>query len=310
MDICRFLLPASSLANVGVTINARALEYAICKMLSSPLEEVQAIGEELRRVGQIEAPTLVKYAECNPYLLAVREKMRRNAKQVAPSSVEKNFQLISWDAGGEDKVLAGVLFRYSRERDFPACLAYVQGLADDEKESLVDDLMSDRGKFDQPLREFEYACMSFEVVMDQGAYFEFKRHRMMTQTVQPLSPYLGFAIPKGITAAGFEEDYRSVMNRAGEVFEQIAVNAPDAASYIIPNGYNRRVLFTLNLRQAYHLCRLRAAENAHFSIRRVAQQITAAIKEVYPLLGRYLDIPGDESAESVENMYFSTLRTG
>ena len=146
--------------------------------------------------------------------------------------------------------------------------------------------------------------------MDQGAYFEFKRHRMMTQTVQPLSPYLGFAIPKGITAAGFEEEYRSVMNRAGEVFEQIAVNAPDAASYIIPNGYNRRVLFTLNLRQAYHLCRLRAAENAHFSIRRVAQQITAAIKEVYPLLGRYLDIPGDESAKSVENTYFSTLRTG
>ncbi len=44
VDMCRFLLPAASLANVGVTINARALEYAICKMLSSPLYEVRQIG--------------------------------------------------------------------------------------------------------------------------------------------------------------------------------------------------------------------------------------------------------------------------
>ena len=37
IDACRFLLPAASLANVGVTINARALEYAIRKLLSSEL---------------------------------------------------------------------------------------------------------------------------------------------------------------------------------------------------------------------------------------------------------------------------------
>ena len=37
VDICRFLLPAASLANVGVTINARALEYAICKTAQFPV---------------------------------------------------------------------------------------------------------------------------------------------------------------------------------------------------------------------------------------------------------------------------------
>jgi thymidylate synthase ThyX len=78
----RFLLPAASLANVGVTINARALEYAICKLLSSPLAEVRAIGERLRAVGQLETPTLIKYAACNPYLQAVEAKMAQHSQSV------------------------------------------------------------------------------------------------------------------------------------------------------------------------------------------------------------------------------------
>ena len=48
VDVSRFLLPASSLANVGMTINARALEHAIRKMLSHPLDEVKKIGEEIK----------------------------------------------------------------------------------------------------------------------------------------------------------------------------------------------------------------------------------------------------------------------
>ncbi|MGH9199288.1 MAG: FAD-dependent thymidylate synthase, partial [Acidimicrobiia bacterium] len=34
VDVCRFLLPCATLANVGMTANARALEHAITKMLS------------------------------------------------------------------------------------------------------------------------------------------------------------------------------------------------------------------------------------------------------------------------------------
>ena len=37
VDVARFVLPAASMANVGLTINARALEYAIRKILSSEL---------------------------------------------------------------------------------------------------------------------------------------------------------------------------------------------------------------------------------------------------------------------------------
>src|SRR5512143_1099144 len=69
VDVCRFLLPAAALANVGMTVNARALEHAIRKMLSHPLGEVREIGQTVKEVARGEVPTLVKYAEPVPYLM-------------------------------------------------------------------------------------------------------------------------------------------------------------------------------------------------------------------------------------------------
>ena len=68
VDVCRFLLPAASLANVGMTANARILENMIRKMLSHELAEVREIGEEVKVVAKNEVPTLVKYADAVPYL--------------------------------------------------------------------------------------------------------------------------------------------------------------------------------------------------------------------------------------------------
>ncbi len=65
-DVCRFLLPAAALANVGMTINARALEHAVTKMLSDPLAEVRSLGLEIKAAAQSEVPTLLKYADADP----------------------------------------------------------------------------------------------------------------------------------------------------------------------------------------------------------------------------------------------------
>lgn len=42
-DLLRYLLPASTLTNLGLTINARALEHLLTKLLSHPLEEARDI---------------------------------------------------------------------------------------------------------------------------------------------------------------------------------------------------------------------------------------------------------------------------
>ena len=97
------------------------------------------------------------------------------------------------------------------------------------------------------------------------------------------------------------------MRKAADLFKDLAALNADAASYIIPNGFNRRVLFTMNLREAFNFVRLRTTENAHFSIRRIAQQLVEAIREIYPLLGSYLDAP-DEDWRDVEREHFTDLQ--
>jgi thymidylate synthase ThyX len=140
--------------------------------------------------------------------------------------------------------------------------------------------------------------------MDQGAYAEFKRHRMMTQTPQLQTAALGYATPRLITEAGFGSEYEAAMEAASKVWKKLNEFDPHVAQYVVPNGFNRRVLATFNLREAYAFCQLRAASNAHFSIRIVAQRIYEEITCVHPLLAKYMNLP-DELWGSIEEEYFS-----
>ncbi len=84
-----------------------------------------------------------------------------------------------------------------------------------------------------------------------------------------------------------------------------AVN-PNVAQYVVPNGFNRRVLAQFNLREAYAFCQLRSAANAHFSIRRIAQRIYEEMARVHPLLTKYMKLH-DETWQGVEENYFTEV---
>ncbi len=306
VDIARFLLPAASMANVGVTINARALEYAIKKMLTSPLDEVRQIGADVKKVATEELPTLVKYANPMTYMDGVREVFNKSASAIASVEPLADCKLTSYDPEGEAKVLAALLYRFG-ESGYRECFEKVQALTSSEKGQLLDALFNQLGDFDVPLRELEYTQYGFDLIMDQGAYFEFKRHRMMTQTPQTLTTRLGFAIPRGFTEAGLEERYRRAMGLAANLYEQLAVWNPAVASYVVPNGYNRRVYCQLNLREAFHFIKLRCNLNAHFSIRRVARQMFEQVEKVHPLFSARICHRNAETAESIREACFTEI---
>jgi thymidylate synthase ThyX len=165
---------------------------------------------------------------------------------------------------------------------------------------MAESLLGALAEHDIPLREIEYTHYTFDLTLDQGAYVEFKRHRMMTQTPQCLTTRLGYVIPRLVVEAGFEAQYRSAMEAAGETFDKLVGWNPSVASYVVPNGFNRRVLFKMNLREAFAFCELRASANAHFSMRRAAQRVAEEIRRVHPLLGKYLRLP-DETWQKIES---------
>jgi thymidylate synthase ThyX len=274
-------------------------------------------------VAQGELPTLVKYADAVEYWIETgndlyhraheehgeknkKDSLARRPGQALDSVIsvvnKEGCLLADYDKNGENKVLAAALYRFGN-MSFAEALEKVSA---GEREQLAEALLGKLGRYDVPLRELEHCTYTFDLVMDQGAYAEFKRHRMMTQTPQLQTAALGYATPRLITEAGFGSQYEAAMDAARAMWEKLNESNPYVAQYVVPNGFNRRVLATFNLREAYAFCQLRAASNAHFSIRLVAQRVYEEIARVHPLLAKYMNLP-DEPWEKISREYFTKL---
>jgi len=304
VDAARFLLPAASLANVGMTVNARALAHALRKMLSHPLAEVREIGEEALDVARLEAPTLVRHVEPVTFLTGSRTFQIESAEgfpPAAPAPVGVTLQAFQPDA--EEELLAAMLFREGIVA-WDVARRHAAGLSPEERGRMLHGWLGTRGRYDALPREVEQVIYSFEVVLDQGAYYELKRHRMMTQLPQPLTASLGYEVPQLLKSIGACGRYRAVMDQTADAYQQLAGWNADVAGYVVPNGFRRRMLLTANLRQLCHFCELRATSNAHFSMREIAHRIAGHIQEVHPHLGALLRMPEDESAESIARHHF------
>ena len=288
-DSCRSVLPAATLTNVGVTANARVLEHAISKLMSSGLAEERVLGEQLREQGRSITPTLIKYADRNDFLEASQ---RRNWQLGLPMAGAAPIEpvvvrLAHYDPQAEEKLAAALLFRQSSS-DYHSVWLEAQEMNQDDRLKLIDGLMENLGDHDAPLREFELVDYTFEFVMDYGAYREFKRHRMQSYFPQPLTAALGYKTPELLVEAGLEDEFRETMALAEEGGQQVARFSPPAAQYLVTHGHYRRVLSKLNLRECYHLFKLRSSHQAHESIREPVIEAMRLAVEAQPQLFRWL----------------------
>ncbi len=310
IDNCRYLLPTATLANVGMTANARVLEHAITKMLSHPLEEVREIGAETKRVAQAEAPTLLKYSNRSEYLANAQQRLCDLASRTAwlppdrPPHPSESITLIDCDPDASARVAAACLFPFS-QADYACVLDQVKAWPPAEQAAIIQAALQERGDFDAPLRELEHTTCTFDCVMDQGAYFDVKRHRMMTQTAQPLSIHLGYAVPRAVVDAGFEDRYRRAMEAAAAVYRTLVADFPQEAAYVLPNAFNRRVLLTMNLRELFHFTHLRGGPTGHFAYRRIAMKLYEIARQVYPVFAPLMRCDQYPSADEIEHEFFA-----
>jgi len=306
IDNCRFLLPTATLANVGMTANARVLEHAIKKMLSHPLEEVREIGEHVKRAAQAEVPTLVKYAEPSEYLHKIANLKCQMSNERAGRGTADCLTLVDYDGEAEERFAAACLYRTAGV-DYVASLQRARMMRGAELDNIVRESLTGMGDFDTPLRELEHITLTFDCVLDWGAWYELKRHRMMTLTPQPLDVRQGYAVPRVFEEARLGARFRQAMTAAAETFDTIAADLPDEAAYVFPNAFNRRVLITLNLREAFHFIKLRSATNAHFSIRRIAVRMYELIRDIYPTFAQFMHCAEPPSSEQLAREFFAQV---
>ena len=291
-DTLRYALPASTLTNIGMTINARALEHLIVKMLSHPIKEMNGIALQLKEECGKVLPTLLKAAEKNDYISGTEQGMHSFAEPLAlkPEN-KKEVELVFSDEEAEAKLVASVLYRYSRH-SFAQCLAQAKAMGKAEKEKTLDEFTENIGS-EQPLREFEHCYFTFDILVDYGAFRDIQRHRMCTQTNQILTTDHGFSIPKALKEAGLKGEFSGLMAGAKILFDSMRAEMPFEAQYCVPLAFKKRVLFTWNLRELWHFIKLRSGKAGHESYRRIAQLCYSELKEKHPLLAKYLKVTED-----------------
>ena len=293
-DGCRSALPAATLTNVGVTANARTLERAISKLMSSELKEERQLGEEVREQGRAVTPTLIKYADVVEFLRE-RPHIRKSlasflhlTNQQVQTAAE--VRLVHWDEQAEEKLAAAFLYGASN-LDYPAVWQQVKALSPLERQRIVDDSLLGLGPHDAPPREMEVVDYTIEFLMDYGAFREFRRHRMQTYLPQMLTVAHGIRTPSVIAEAGMEGLFAEATGVAERAFHRIhdAVS-PVVAQYVVTHAHNRRVISKLNLRECFHLFKLRTSPMAHDSIREPTKEALRLVSEKHPQFFRHLQL--------------------
>lgn len=293
-DLLRGLLPAGTRTNLGLTANARALEGLLTKMFSSPLAEVQRLAGEMHRAAQSVVPTLVKYAAKNEHRIGLRTAVSKRMRylydpgpRAAGSTVVMGppVRLVRHDADALERIAMALAY----EGSDPSM--HARGMSDALKygtsadlEGVVRASIETRGSHDPAPRAFEATMLTFELMLDYGAYRDLQRHRMLLPSTQRLTCTLGFEPPTELAELGLLEPYSTAMLSALGAWESIEAERPLEAQYAVPLGFRIRTLWTLSLRELFHVIELRSSKQGHASYRRIAQGLYRAAITVHPWL--------------------------
>jgi thymidylate synthase ThyX len=354
-DVARYLLPLATNTSLGQIVSARTLETQVSRLLSSPTAEVRLLGEKLREAaigpawnlnaraaqGFIDklsaagddcaplaaeaaalftreirtAPTLVKYAQANPYLIQSQTELSQASAEVLaplssktlPHAVAPLVDLVERTESLEVELAATLLYSVSHH-SYRSIRDLVSGFPAAQVLELIELAVKHRGRHDELLRAFHAgAALRFDLLMDIGGFRDMHRHRRCTQIIQGFTAQQGYETPGAgdlppgpqndfdiLAAAGVLGDYRFAIESAHHAAAQIAAgSAPEAAQsaqYLFPLATRIRSLFKMDFAEAQYITELRSGPAGHFSYRRVAWEMFLALERQYPALARHIRI--------------------
>ncbi len=309
-DLLRCFLPMATLTNVGVWGNGRALEALLLHLLADPLEENRRLGQAgQRELAQVIGP-FIKRADddkgkrqqeylrgrrATQNLLAARympNDSRGEPQAGAESSGERaaaaqprKVTLVRYDADAVDRIVGAILFPgTSHAKD--TIMERVRQLGAEDKAEIIRAYVGVRGnRRHKPGRAFERAHYELDLLINIGEFRDLQRHRLVSPDRQPYTTAHGYDLSEQISAAPeIRAAYEQGMERADKLYRALVDEYPNEAQYLVPLGYRVRYNIELNLRELYHWCELRTAEQGHPDYRLTSQQMYYAVREVHPLL--------------------------
>jgi thymidylate synthase ThyX len=294
-DAARYLLTPAIFTKWGMVADARTTADVIAELLSHPLAEFRTVGECMRTQAQTVLPTLLAHAKPNAYLQHQHVLLQQLAARLCLTETKPvqgaatgHTTLLQHDPDLDSRLLASLLYEHT-QKPFAEALSAVKALTDGQRHTLLDETMHARSKHDAWPTGLEGAApFEFEVLLDFGAYRDIGRHRKGFQQQQVLTTAHGFAVPPLVNDAGLNARYCEVLERTAERQRLIAERFPLAAGYVTPFAFLQRVRIVFDPRQLAYFIELRSGPEGHFSYRKVALDMHAAMQRVSPLFAQFV----------------------
>ena len=332
-DISRYLLPLATNTSLGEIVNARTLEAQVSHLLSHTHKEVRHLGELLKRAATSAAynvnhhslrnlvekvseispdlgaraeaellkevrvsPTLVKYADPNPYEIETRRELQQVAAELmGGANVDPALPVDLLDDEPLDVELASTLLYERCSYPYRQVRRVIEDIGESRRKEIIDAGLRHRGRHDEMLRAFRAGQQfRFDILMDIGGFRDMHRHRRCVQIEQPFTTQQGYEIPTQLEPAGALAAYRATMERTSSAVETLASSAaPEAienAQYAIPLGFRKRTLFKMDFAEAVYISELRTGPAGHASYRNIAYRMFEEVKRKYPALAQHFRV--------------------
>ncbi len=250
------------------------------------------------------APTLVKYAEANRYLIETLAALEQAAEELLGGVAIADAPLVDLVERTEtlEVELAATLLYWASDHPYRQVRDMVAELPAARVAEIIETGLRHRGRHDEALRAFHAgAGLRFDILMDIGGFRDMHRHRRTTQIKQGFTTRLGYETPDHgdlgaevnlLEEAGILADYRATVEAAHAASGSIAAgSAPEAAHsalYVLPLATRVRCLFKMDFAEAQYISELRSGPAGHFSYRRVAWEMYLALERQHPSLARHI----------------------
>lgn len=293
----RYILSVATQTQLGATMNARNLELIIRRCASHNLLEMNELGTKLYRCVNKVAPSVILFCDANEYDQKTYPQLRSYARTIkgkTRSSTHDDVALVDYTRNADAKILASLLFR-STQREYAACMRAVQRMSQKRRIELFKKVCQYMELYDVAPREFECAQLTYSLVVSSACFGQLKRHRIATLVCQEYEPDVGYTVPESVRIVSETKRFAEIVKQTEELYYRIESKHPGVGSYILTNAHRKRVLLSVNLRELYHISRLREDSTAQWDIRDKAHHMTRLAKKVMPvttqLLGGKEDYP-------------------
>ncbi|HDQ26163.1 MAG TPA: FAD-dependent thymidylate synthase [bacterium] len=294
----RYMVSLATECQLGFSTNARNLEYIIRKLKYSGLDEVRQLSKMLYERAKAVVPSLIILSDpedfkkqfgwdvSDGFLKNGADKSavlaRKALKAAACPKKERRagVRLVSHTHSPDTSVLAAVIHSNST-RPYDECYAAAKKAKTNP--GFWREFFSGLNAYDSLPRAFEAANFVFEAVVSAGAFGQLKRHRMLTLLKQPYDTSLGVTVPPSVDAAGQRKLFDGVMQHSESAYKKLAHNHGPRAEYALTNAHRRRIYINTNLREIYHIARLRMDSHAQWDIQNVSADMVKEAQKAAPI---------------------------